>query len=50
MKRRFSSYIFKESNVCDRKIETYKQDLDLLLESERIETELFNYEQDLWEY
>tara|TARA_B100001173_G_scaffold132479_1_gene115003 strand:- start:556 stop:1146 length:591 start_codon:yes stop_codon:yes gene_type:complete len=50
MKRRFSSYIFKESNVYDRKIETYKQDLDLLLESERIETELFNYEQDLWEY
>ena len=50
MKRRFSSYIFKESNVYDRKIETYKQDLDLLLESKRIETELFNYEQDLWEY
>jgi len=50
MKRIFSSYIFKESNVYDRKIESYKQDLDLLLESRRIETELFNYEQDLWEY
>ena len=33
-----------------RKIETYKQDLELLLESKKIETELFNYEQDLWEY
>lgn len=50
MKRRFSSYVFKESNVYNRKIDTYKQNLDLLLESKRIETEMFNYEQDLWEY
>ncbi len=50
MKRIFSSYVFKESNVYDRKINTYKQDLDLLLEGKRIEEELFNYEQDLWEY
>jgi gliding motility associated protien GldN len=50
MKRKFSSHIFKVSNVYDRKIDTYKQNLDLLFESKRIETELFNYEQDLWEY
>ena len=29
MKRMFSSYIFKESNVYDRKISTYKQNIDL---------------------
>lgn len=49
-KRRFSSYIYKESNVYDRKIQTYKEDLDLLLESKRIEHEIFDMEQDLWEY
>tara|TARA_B100001741_G_C16476222_1_gene562598 strand:+ start:33 stop:881 length:849 start_codon:yes stop_codon:yes gene_type:complete len=49
-KRKFSSYIFKETNVYDRKIDTYKQDLDMLLESKRIEHEIFQYEQDLWEY
>ena len=50
MKRMFSSYIFKESNVYDRKISTYKQNLDLLLESKKIEHEIFQLEQDLWEY
>ncbi len=49
-KRKFSSYVFKETNVFDRKIDTYKQDLDLLLESKRIEHEIFQFEQDLWEY
>lgn len=49
-KRIFSSYIYKESNVFDRKIDTYKQDLDLLLESKKIEHEIFTLEQDLWEY
>lgn len=49
-KRRFSSYIIKESNVYDRKIQTYKEDLDLLLESKKIENEIFDLEQDLWEY
>jgi len=50
IKRKFSSYIFKESNVVDRNIYAYKQDIDLLLESKRIEEEIFTYEQDLWEY
>lgn len=49
-KRKFSSYVIKETNVYDRKIDTYKQDLDLLLESKRIEHEIFQFEQDLWEY
>ena len=50
MKRMFSSYVYKKSNVFDRKIDTYKQDLDLLLESKQIEHEIFEFEQDLWEY
>jgi gliding motility associated protien GldN len=48
--RFFASYLYKESNVYDRKIESYKTGLDGLLEGERIEIELFNLEQDLWEY
>lgn len=49
-KRRFSSYIYKETNVYDRKIQDYKIDLDLLLEGQKIEDKIFNFEQDLWEY
>ena len=49
-KRMFSSYIYKQTNVYDRKIQDYKTDLDLLLESKAIENEIFDYEQDLWEY
>lgn len=49
--RYFSSYVYKVSNVHDRTIASYKvAGLDALLEGEKIETELFNYEQDLWEY
>lgn len=49
-KRKFSSYITKESNVFTRNISEYKQDLDALLEGQKIEREIFTYEQDLWEY
>lgn len=49
-KRMFSSYIYKESNVYDRKIQDYKMDLDLLLEAKAIEDKIFTFEQDLWEY
>lgn len=49
-KRKFSSYITKESNVFTRKISEYKQDLDALLEGQQIEKTIFDYEQDLWEY
>jgi len=49
-KRRFSSYIYQQSNVYGRKISEYKQDLGLLLEGKKIEHEIFTYEQDLWEY
>jgi len=49
-KRMFSSYIYKESNVYDRKIEDYKTGLNALLESERIKNEITNFEHDMWEY
>jgi gliding motility associated protien GldN len=49
--RYFASYIYKESNVYDRKIEDYiPPSVDLLMESERIKNEIFNYEHDLWQY
>ncbi|MBK8556164.1 MAG: gliding motility protein GldN [Lewinellaceae bacterium] len=49
--RYFASYIYKESNVYDRKIEEYiPPSVDLLLESEKIKHEIFNWEQDLWQY
>jgi gliding motility associated protien GldN len=49
-KRLFSSYIYKESNVYDRRIEDYAQGMHALLESERIKNEITNFEHDLWEY
>lgn len=49
-KRMFDSYIYKEENVYDRKIDEYATGLDAMLESERIKNELFMFEQNLWEY
>jgi len=49
-KRMFGSTIIKESSVSDRKINEYMIGLDALLEAERVKTEIFNLEHDLWEY
>jgi gliding motility associated protien GldN len=48
--RFFASYIFKESNVFDRRLQEYLSGVDLLLEADRIKDEIFNFEQDLWSY
>ena len=48
--RLFASYIYKESNVHDRRLEEYLSGTDLLMESEKIKNEIFNYEHDLWQY
>lgn len=48
--RMFSSYVVKETNVYDRPISAYAKNIDALLESERIKTELFEIEHDLWHY
>jgi len=49
-KRKFSSYIIKESNVYDRSIEEYKTGIDAILEAERIKNDIFDFEQGLWQY
>lgn len=49
-KRYFSSYIYMESNPYRRAIMQYETGLEVLLESDRIKNEIFDFEQDLWEY
>lgn len=48
--RHFASYIIKESNVYDRRIQDYKAGLDALLEADKIRDGMFHFEHDLWEY
>jgi len=52
MKRIFSSYIVKVSNVKDQRIEDYVKTsgVDRLKESERLKKELLDWEHDLWSY
>jgi gliding motility associated protien GldN len=50
-KRRYTGYVYKESNVYDdRRVEQYTTGLEVLLESERIKEKIFNFEHDLWEF
>lgn len=48
--RHFASYIVKESNVHDERLEDYLSGIDRLMESDRIRQKIFNYEHDLWSY
>lgn len=48
--RYFTSYIYKESNMQDRRIQDYATGRDALLESERIKDEIFRKEHNLWEW
>ena len=51
VKRYFSSYIVQESNTYNnRLIENYTIGMETMLEAERIKNQIFNLEQDLWEY
>ncbi len=51
IKRKFNSYIVKESNVYNnRSISDYLAGREAMLESQRIEQKIFDFEQDLWEY
>lgn len=51
IKRQFSSIIKKESNVYNnRSIGSYAEGIDAAIESDRIKNEMFNWEQDLWQY
>ena len=50
-KRQFGSFVYKEENVYDRKIEDYAgTNIDGLLEAERVKNDIFIKEHDLWEY
>ncbi|KKK50758.1 hypothetical protein LCGC14_3121810, partial [marine sediment metagenome] len=49
--RRFSSWIYKVSNVQENRFITdYSTGMDAMFEAERIKYELFEFEHDLWEY
>ena len=51
LKRKFNSYIVKEENIYNnREIAKYLGSKDAMLESQRIENSIFDYEQNLWEY
>lgn len=49
-KRRFNSTIYKESNVFDRQIESYRTGIDALMESEKITEEIRTFESDVWNF
>lgn len=49
-KRKFTSYIRKESNLYDRNIEDYATGTDALLESDRIKNQMLRFEHDMWQY
>jgi gliding motility associated protien GldN len=48
-KRQFNSTIIKSSNVFDRNIETYKNGIDALYESQRITEHIRYIEHDVWD-
>lgn len=51
LKRKFNSYIVKEENIYNnREISQYLSNKDAMLESQKIESSIFDYEQNLWEY
>ncbi len=51
IKRRFGSYIFKESTTRNRNLLQYNSTAEQAnREQERIKNDIFNFEQDLWEY
>ncbi|MDO8972140.1 MAG: gliding motility protein GldN, partial [Saprospiraceae bacterium] len=49
-KRYFASYITKENNVRDLRLQDLYTGLDLLMESDKIKNELFAREHDMWSY
>ena len=48
--RYFASSIIKENNLQDRRLTDYLAGTDLMLQSQRIDDELFNREHDLWSW
>ena len=48
--RMFNSYVTRETNVYNRSVLDYLTGTEAIWESERIESELLNINQDMWEY
>lgn len=48
VKRRYEGFVIKESNVYDRDLREYVAGIDALLEGEKIEEKIKEYESDLW--
>lgn len=48
--RYFGSYIIKENNVYDRRIQDYATGVDALYEADRVKNQIIDFEQDLWSY
>jgi gliding motility associated protien GldN len=49
-KRQFSGTVTKESNVYDRSIDKYAKGIEALLESDRVKSDIFRFEHDLWQF
>jgi gliding motility associated protien GldN len=49
-KRRFTSVMYKESNVYDRQIESYRWGIDALMEADKIKEEIRTIEHDVWSF
>ncbi len=49
-KRKFASFIDKETNVYDREINDHKVGVDALLKSEEIKKDIFTFEHDVWHF
>ena len=48
--RQFNSHVYKEANVRDYRLQDMYTGIDLLLEAQKVEQEIHNYEHDLWSY
>lgn len=48
--RYFDSFCYRESNVMNRPISAYLTGTDAIIESQRIEDEIWDIESDMWEY
>ena len=49
-KRQFASNVTKESNVYDRRIDQYAKGIEALIESDRVKSDIFRFEHDLWQF
>ena len=49
-KRRFNAVMYKESNVYDRSVESYRMGADALMEAEKIKEKIRTLEHDVWNF